>query len=416
MKSKTFSRFVFALVGGAGLLLLGLWLWSAPQASTAELFPLYSPIHPVGDPQIVLEKTINNPNPQVGDEVVYTLTYANTNPGSQAFNVRLYEFLPAGVQFLSSNPVADLSTGGALLFTAPSVGPTTDSVQVTVRVRILEGFEELHNHALVMADGIDPVSARLRTEVTQPPRSLRLTKTGYSAVLVGDELVYTLMTQNTGDSTVNDVRLVDVLPQGLPLISASPSPDEVRLPLISWLLGDLTPGERRSVVFTTTAPLSPTVITNTALADARQLLVTDTLFTTQVVDQGAILRITKSGSAPVVQVGDQLVYTLRYENAGNETATDVTVVDTFPADISVDSADPTTLSLTDAQGSWNLGTLDPGESGQIVITTTVGGSAGRTLLNVADISAQPGSFPEHAELETDVTLFTLRLPLLLKNY
>jgi uncharacterized repeat protein (TIGR01451 family) len=405
-----------ALICVIGLLSIGLWVVSTPRASTVGTFPFYSPIPPVGEPQIELVKTVDNANPTVDDEITYTLTYRNTSPGTQAFNVRLYDFIPAGVQFVSSNPAVTAIHNGALLFAAPSVGPTTDSVQVNVRVRVQEGYERLYNHALVMADGVAPVHAALLTNVTQPPRWLRLTKTGYSAVLINDELVYTLMCQNTGDTTVNDVTLVDVLPTGLPLVGASPAPDETALPVLSWSLGDLDPGERRTVVITTTAPASTGVITNTALADARQRVVTQTLFATQVISQGAILRVAKTGSAPTVRVDDELVYTLNYENAGNEVATTVRLSDTFPADISVTAASVGATSLTDQQGVWELGTLNPDDLGQVLITTTVEGQGGRTLRNLADITGQPGSFPGHAELETDVQPLLLYLPVVMQNY
>jgi len=409
-------QMLVAVVCVAGLSALSLWLLSTPRSSTADTFTLYSPIPPIGNPQIRLTKTIDNHQPQVGEEVVYTLTYANTNPGSQAFNLRLYDFLPAGLQFVSSDPIADAVLGRTVLFTAPSIGPTTQSVQVRVRGRVLEGNAQLYNHALIMADGVVPVHASLRTDVTQPDTALELVKTGYTAVLTGDELVYTLVCQNVGNRTAEEVTLIDVLPNGLPLVSASPAPDEVTLPALRWSLGNLAPGEHRTVVVTTTAPSSSGVIANTALVDARQWVVTQTVFETQVVDQAPILRVTKTGSAPTVFVGDELVYTLRYENAGNQTATGVTLVDRFPVDINVTAVDPPAQSLTNQQGVWVLGALAPGASGQIVINTTVRGEAGRTLINVADITGQSGSFPGHAELATFVRPRIQYLPILLRNY
>jgi len=252
--------------------------------------------------------------------------------------------------------------------------------------------------------------------VEQPPAWLHLTKTGYEAVLLNDELVYTLRCENTSDVTVNDVTVVDVLPTGLPLVEASPPPDVVTLPTLRWSLGDLGPGESRTIVITTTAPASSGVIINTALADARQRVVTQTVFATQVISEGMILRVTKQGSAPAVDVGDELVYTLRYKNAGNQPATGVVLTDTFPSDISVTEVYPQPASLNAQRGVWDLETLHPTDSGEIVITVTVGGSRGRTLHNVADITGPPGSFPGHAELDTPLPLVTLHLPIMLRSF
>ena len=44
------------------------------------------------------------------------------------------------------------------------------------------------------------------------------------------------------------------------------------------------------------------------------------------------------------------------------------------------------------------------------------GTGDRTLLNRADITAQPGSYPGYAELETDVRLLQLYLPIVMQRY
>jgi uncharacterized repeat protein (TIGR01451 family) len=196
-------------------------------------------------------------------------------------------------------------------------------------------------------------------------------------------------------------------------VKAFPSPDVVNTPMLSWSLGDLGPGQGRTVALTVTAPATAGVITNTALADARQWVVTPTVFATQVISDGAILRVTKQGSAPAVDVGDELVYTLRYENAGSQLADEVTLVDTLPADVAVTGISPAPAFWTLQQITWTLASA-PGTSGEMVITTTVEGSAGRTLHNIADITG-PGSLAGHAELDTPVRPRRLYLPIAMKN-
>jgi uncharacterized repeat protein (TIGR01451 family) len=351
-----------------------------------------------------------------GDQISYTLTYSNTEPGSQAFNVRLYDFLPAGVQLISAIPPATLYPNGTLLFTAPSVGPGTENNTVTVQVRVAEGYPQLINHALVTADGVTPTVVSLVTNVTQSPSNrLRLIKSGYTQVLPNGQLVYTLQATNVSTVTVSAVTVVDVLPGGLPLVSAVPAPDLVTLPLLRWSLGDLGPAESRTIVITTTAPAAAGVITNSAIASGWHNVVTQTLFATEIVTNEAILRVTKTGSAPAVNLGGTLVYKLQYSNAGNQPATTVRLTDTLPASLTVVAVSPPTDYETAQQLAWNLGTLAPGAQGQIVITTTVGGAGGRTLRNVANVTGQPGSNPGHAELDTSVRLISMYLPIIMKS-
>jgi uncharacterized repeat protein (TIGR01451 family) len=398
--------------------LVSAWLLSTPGLKASSGLASLTFASPIGNPQLGLRKTVDNSAPVSGGQITYTLTYSNTSLGSQAFNVRLYDFLPAGVQLVSTNPVAASYSDGALLFTALSVGPGTENHAVTVRVNVLDGYDQLYNHALIVADYVTPTHASLLTSVTQQTSGqLHLTKSGPLYVLVGRPLVYTLRCDNTGDVMVNDLTLADILPTGLTLAGASPTPDTPTPPLIRWSLGDLGPGANRTVVITTTAPAAAGAITNTAVADARLLPMALSTFSTQVVPNGAVLRVTKEASALSVNVGEQLVYTLRYWNDGDQSAAGVFLTDTLPSGITVTAASPMPVTpLSSPQLVWNLGAISTAAQGQIVITATVGGPWNRHLFNVADIAGQSGSYPEHAELDTAVNPFMLYLPVIMKQH
>jgi uncharacterized repeat protein (TIGR01451 family) len=403
------AKSILVLVAVAGLWLLGTWLLSAPPSNASHVRLAPAPFRsPIGDVELSLVKTVDNDAPQPGDVIEYTLAFSTTNEDSQAFNVHVYDFLPAGVQAI--DPPA---YKGMILFNVPTI--TTTNVLTTVRVRVLEGYEKLYNHALLIADFLPSTHASLLTTVDQPSLQLGLSKTGHTAVLTNSNLVYTIRCENTSDITVNDVTVVDILPSGLPLVGASPPPDQVSLPLLSWSLGDLAKNGDRVIVITTTAPAVAGVITNTEMADARQRVMTHTVFATQVITEGAILEVKKSGSAQV-DLGDKLVYTLRYENIGNKLATGVVLTDTLPADITVIGAYPSTSSSTSQQLVWNLDSLSSTVSGKVVFTATVEGIGGRWLHNVADITGQPDSFPGHVELYTRVRLVILYLPIISRNY
>ncbi len=419
--NESFSlRSVVVLVCVGGLVLFGAWLLSTPDLKASSGLPsVLTFTSPIGNPQLGLRKTVDNSAPVSGGQITYTLTYSNTSPGSQAFNVRLYDFLPAGVQLVSTNPAAASYSDGVLLFTANSVGPDTANHDVTVRVNVLTGYDQLYNHALIVADSVTSTHASLLTSVTQQPGGqLRLTKNGPSYSLVNGQLVYTLRCENIGDVTLSGVMLADILPTGLPLLDASPTPDMTALPLVRWSLGDLGPGEIRTIVVTSTAPAATGAITNTAVASAQQAPMVLSTFSTQVIAHGAILRVTKGGSAPNVRVGEQLVYTLQYWNSGDQSAAGVFLTDTLPSGITVTAAYPSPVtSLASPQLIWNLGAIGAAAPTQIVvITATVGGPWNRNLHNVADIAGQAGSFPDHAELDTEVEPFMLYLPLVMKQH
>jgi uncharacterized repeat protein (TIGR01451 family) len=410
------SKVVVVLACAVGVALMGAWLLAAsgPEVQSAPPAQLAF-ISPIGNPQFGLRKVVDNNNPTPGSQINYTLFYQNINPGSQAFNVRLYDILPPGAQLLSSNPPASVVQGGVLMFSAPSAGPATDEVSVTVQVRVPDGVARLINNALVMADGVGPTFSSLLTDVAlQPSNDLRLTKQGYAFVLTNTQMVYTLRCMNVGNSPVKDVTVVDVMPTGLSLVGVSPSPDMTTLPLLRWSLGTLAAGQVRTMIITTTAPASTGVITNSAVLGAWQNVLTQTLFATQVVGEGPILQVTKDGSASTVDAGETLVYTIRYQNIGNQTATSVVLTDTLPPDVTVAATYPL-ATQTGQELKWNLGPLNPNDRGQVVITTTVGPAWGKVLHNVVDITGQSGAYPGHVELDTPVRLAQIYLPVVMNS-
>ncbi len=411
MNTPSLRTRLVVVIGIAGLWFATVWLSTVARSSSADML---SPQLTFSSPILGLAKTVNQPVPKANDLITYVLAYSNTQAGSQAFNVRLYDFLPAGIQLVSAAPPAASYANGVLLFTAPSVGPATNTVTVSITARVLEGYEQLYNHALVAADGVMPTHASLLTSVQQPAAWLKLTKTGLGAVLINGQLVYKLVCVNTSGITVNDVTVVDVLPAGLSLAAAAPAPSAQTPPVLSWSLGNLGPGETRTIVITTTAPASAGTIVNTALADARQRVVTQTLLTTQVITQGAILDVEKEGTQ-AVNLGGALVYIIRYRNVGNQLAAGVVLTDTLPAGIRVIAVDPPAASLTPQRGVWSIGMLGPASvANTIVITAVVQGSANRTLINRVDIAGQIG-FPDHAEWETQVPPILLYMPTVMRN-
>jgi uncharacterized repeat protein (TIGR01451 family) len=406
---------VIGVLASVGFLVSQLLLASPkdiPHVLSQSELPTPTPI-PI--PQLALAKTIDNSAPEPGDVVTYTLSYSASN--TLASNAKLYDFLPAGVQLLSTNPAYTSYSDGVLTFEDALVGPTVENV--TIRVLVLDGYEQIYNYAVLTADYATAVHASLLTDITQSstplPSTLRMTKAGYSYVFSEGELVYTLRCENVGSSTAENVQVVDVLPAGTVLVNVSPTADLTMPPLVKWSVGNLNPGQAWQSTITVTAPSYPATITNTAFADASSAVMTYTLFATQVVTAAGVLQVSKAASPEQVPIGDELVYTITYWNSGNSMATGVILTDTFPADIVVTDYSPTPTSITSERGVWELGSLDPGESGQVIITATVIGESNRTLHNTVSITGNGPTFPAYTELFTPVKNRLIYLPLVLRE-
>lgn len=408
LKKHKVVWFVIILVGVIGL---GKWIFDAGELSAADAIP--APLtfdSPIGNPVLTLDKAVNNAAPKPGDIVTYELTYANITPGSQGFNLRLYEFLPAGVKYLGASPPATSNMNGILLFTASN----TDQNTVKVFAEVREGYTELNNRALVLADGVDPVTTALSIPVTPLIDQIDLKVDGYKAVIVDRKVVHRIRCENTGESTLEQVILVNFLPDEVTSLTVIPAPNLDDFPMAQWNIGTLAPGQMWEGVITSTAPSSPTLLHNRTLLYSAQTGMMQELYATHVVTEGAILQIDKRGPQ-TVNVGDTLRYRLDYWNMGNLTATNVTVTDTFPANITIVAHDPLTATVNNTRGIWEIGAVAPDASGQVIITATVGLPGNRTLLNVAEVGS-PGSWGDEDEFTTEVQPLTIYLPLVTRNF
>jgi uncharacterized repeat protein (TIGR01451 family) len=321
------------------------------------------------------------------------------------------------VQLISTDPAYDAYIDGVAIFHDEYVGTEVETVAICVRV--LGGYDQLYNHAVVSAECVTPTHASLLTDVILPSEpttsTLSLTKTGSSLVFVGGELVYTLRCENVGYTTIEDVQVIDVLPTGSGLMETSPTADAVTTPTVQWSVGNLEPGEVWESVITVTAPSYTGIITNTAFADASSTVMTQTLFATRVVTAAGVLRVSKEAYPEKVPIGGEVVYTITYSNAGNRVATGVVLTDTFPADIVVTDYSPTPASITSEQGVWVLGSLGPRKSGQIIITATVIGEPHRLLHNTVHITGDELTFPAYTELFTPVREWMTYFPLVFRE-
>jgi uncharacterized repeat protein (TIGR01451 family) len=209
--------------------------------------------------------------------------------------------------------------------------------------------------------------------------------------------------------------VIDVLPTGSGLLETSPPADAVTSPTVQWSVGNLAPGEVWESTITVTAPSYAGIVTNTAFADAISTVMTRTLFATRVVTAAGVLQVSKEAYPEEVPMGNEVVYTISYSNDGNRVATGVILTDTFPADIIVTGYSPTPVSITSERGVWELGSLQPGESGQITITATVIGEPNRLLHNTVHITGDELTFPAYTELLTPVREWLRYFPLILRE-
>jgi uncharacterized repeat protein (TIGR01451 family) len=343
----------------------------------------------------------------VGSQISYTLAYTNVGTLDQG-GATVTDTLPVGLTFVSASPAPTSVSGQTLTWTVgPLAAGSGGRITVVAQVALGAAPQVTNTAVITGAEGDlvpDNNQSSVSTDLTRP--NVTVQKTGPAAVVVGDQLTYTLSYRNTGTGTADPAEVVDTLPAGLTFVSASPAPANVSGQTLTWSVGPLAPGATGQIAVVARATASaPTRITNTA-----------TISTTVPGDDpgdnsssvGTDVRrpnvaIAKRGAASV-WAGSVLTYTLAYSNTGDAPAAGAEVVDTLPAELTFVSASPAPTSTSGQTLRWALGTLAPGASGQITVVARLRTGAGlpAQLRNTGTISTTtPGDNPGDNSSSTD---------------
>jgi uncharacterized repeat protein (TIGR01451 family) len=269
-----------------------------------------------------------------------------------------------------------------------------------------------------------------------PLADLAISKAGPTSVVVLSPMTYTLTVNNTGNANATDVKVVDTVPAGLTLISASGTSlfvCGVAVQTVTCAGGAVNQGSNATITINATSPAIPTTITNTAsvdpentISESNELNNTSALVNTQVT-AGApspTLTINKTdnpaeipGAGPdPVNPGGLLTYKIFVTNTASTRADDVVVVDGTQgleaASINVNQV------ITDGTVGNNGGcivnapqvrctarTLDAGGTILVTISGQVVASAGSTLFNTATVT---GNIKNQGVTNTDSELTTVK--------
>ncbi|HDZ42897.1 MAG TPA: DUF11 domain-containing protein [Phycisphaerae bacterium] len=302
----------------------------------------------------------------LGEAFLYEIWVCNPSQ-VYADNVVVRDDLPDGITYVNSTPAATVSgqqlawsvgrlpAGGKKAFRVtvkPTVtGPVTNRVSVHAELGL---SDEAESKTLIIA------------------AKLSVTKTAPEEALICDPIPYTILVSNTGNAPATNVRLHDVLPEGLTV-------HEGRGKLVSDL-GTLEPGESKQVRFDARAARTGTFENTVTVAADGGLMARDSA-TTAV--RKPILVVTKTGPA-TTRNNRPVKYEITVTNKGDAAADDTVVVDVVPAGAMFAEATEDG-EFAGGKVTWQLGKLDIGET-RIVSVTFKAVEIG-TLHNVTTVTA-----------------------------
>ncbi|WP_198293619.1 DUF7507 domain-containing protein, partial [Algoriphagus resistens] len=358
----TFSFFLFLQIG----------VLNASTGKKSEA-GIISGILTFAPTDLAISLSVNNPNPILGNNVVFTISVNNNGP-NDASGVEVVALLPAGYDYQGDNiggGVYNAATGiwnigGVLTGESSSIEITT-----TVTTTADYEFSAAVTHEEIDTDpendqagiSIDPVLiADLSTAKT----------TGNNFPNAGEQLVFTVSVTNNGDYDATNVVVNDQLRSGYTYISDN-SEGAYDAGTGDWNLGDLANGSTASIEITVLVNGNGDY-GNTATARANQFdpdnSDNQSSITLTPVPQ-TDLGITKMANNGAPDVGSTVDFTITVNNSGPSPSTGILVSDQLPDGYEYVSDSPSQGTYDEGSGIWTVGNLASGASATLSITARV---------------------------------------------
>ena len=259
----------------------------------------------VNVPEITPNKTVDNKNPNFGDNVTYTIVVSNDG-AADAKNVVVKDILAPGFKFIEANygGVYDELTRTVTWIVDVNA---KDHVDLTIKVTV-EDYGVLTNNVTV---GNKTSSVNITVPEIIPNKTADIENPNF-----GDEVTYTVNVTNAGKVNVNNVVVHDVLGEGLELISADGGVYDPITRTITWTV-NLNSGETKS--FKVVAKVIGYGNVTNSLVVGNKTSAVD-------VDVPEIIP-SKDADNKYPNFGDSIDYTITVNNIGKADAKHVVVVD-----------------------------------------------------------------------------------------
>lgn len=354
-----------------------------------------------------------------GGQITYTVDVTNAGP-SDAANVLMTDVLPSGVTLVSATPSGAGACAGSVTCSWPSIamgGAESLTIVVDVPSSTADGSIVVNGASVTSDDpetSLGDNTTKVKTEILASA-DLSVTKaTLTSPIVPGQDVTYEIVVTNAGPSDAQNVLAVDGVPTGLTFVAGSSSSGCVLNGAdVECSVATLASGASATfiLVFNASSALvdggsvtnGVTVSTDTLDPDSTN----DRAKTSDPILRQADLSIQKDDGTTTVAAGDQLIYTVAYQNLGPSDANAVVVLDTVPASTTFVSATGAACAESGGVVTCNIGALPVGASGVIEVTVDVDPTLDPTaqLLNSATISSDeddPVATNDYTEVTTDV--------------
>ncbi|MGG5462106.1 DUF7507 domain-containing protein [Clostridium sp. B9] len=298
-------------------------------------------------------KSVDKEYAKVGDEISYTISFINTG-NVDAENIIVTDSVPNGTSYVAGSITSNVAFTGdptSQINITNSLAPG-ENVIITFRVLIEEipSPNPIPNTATINyeyvvdpAEPLVPGSEITNTVTTEVREALinPLKSVDKEYADIGDEITYTITFTNTGNVDLENVEVVDPIPNDTTYVSGSITANVsfTGNPTTSvHLTNTVSVGETVVIVFKVIVDNipNPNPIPNTATINYSYELVPGEPLVDESIDTNTVYTevrnadlgpVEKSADKDFVQVGDTINYSITFTNTGNVAAENVSIVD-----------------------------------------------------------------------------------------
>ena len=327
-----------------------------------------------------MTKSIDNANPVVGTDVVFTIV-VNNDGKSDVTGVEVTDMLPNGYTYVSDNAAGAYDAGTGLWTVGAIANGGSASIDITANVNATGDYDNIAE--ITASDNLDSDSTVNNGDATeddqdnanttpQAASDLSLTKNVDNASPnVGDNVVFTITVNNDGPSEGTGIEVTDILPSGYTYVSDDAAGDYVSGTGV-WTVGTIV--NRGNAVLNITATVNVagdytnvaeiTAADNTdndstpGNGDLTEDDMDSSTVTPNPVSDIELTNVVDNGS-PLV--GDNVVFTITVSNNGPSAATGIEVTDLLPNGYTYVS-DDAAGDYVSGTGIWTVGGINAGSS------------------------------------------------------
>lgn len=357
-----------------------------------------------------LTKTVNNLTPNVGDNIIFTLTLANDGPGD-ATGVSVLDFLATGFTYVShtGDGTYNRLNGDWLIGDVDNGDTKTIAITATVNPsgRYVNSAQVLAQDQIdIDSDPGNNVESEDDQEVIEvnPVASidLQLTKTVNNTTPDACSRVqFTIEVKNLGPSEASGIEVTDVLPSGYTFVSYSSSTGEYNQFTGLWGLDNaIIAGESEFLLIN--AAVKPTgnylnaaEVTAIDQTDSDLTNNRDEISVTPVDQIDLSLDLTANSLIPFVN--EEIEFTVLVANNGCSQATNIEASKLVVSGFSYVSHTTSSGTFNSTTGVWQIAQLDAGAIDTLVIKARVESfgdyqaSAEITAADQEDVDSQPNN-------------------------